>query len=243
MTILRRLALGLAGAVALAGAALAQDSLTISNDATFPPFEYMDNGKLTGFDVELMEAMAAKMGVTPNWVNTDFKGLVPSLVSRRADIAISAIYITEERQKVVDFSDPYYTGGLVIMTKADNSTISGPADLSGKTIAVQVGTKSVNYLREHHPEAKLVEVEKNDQMFQLVQTGRTDAAVTGKPAALLYAKVNPEVKVLSEQLTNENYGIAVRKDLPELAGALNKALSEVKADGTYDALVAKYFGN
>ncbi|MCI1041544.1 transporter substrate-binding domain-containing protein, partial [Pseudomonas putida] len=86
---------------------------------------------------------------------------------------------------------PYYTGGLAIMVKADNNTIKEPADLAGKKVSVQVGTKSVQFLKENFPKVERVEVEKNDQMFELVKIGRADAAVTGKPAALLYAKANP----------------------------------------------------
>ncbi|OJH43077.1 transporter substrate-binding domain-containing protein [Paracoccus sp. SM22M-07] len=238
---IRQSFLGFACAVSFAAVAHA-DTINVVTDATFPPFEYVESGNLTGFDIELMNAIAAQMGDEVNWINGDFKGLVPSLVARRADIAISAIYITDERLEVVDFSEPYYTGGLVIMTKTEGSDITGPDTMDGKSIAVQVGTKSTSFLRENFPDVNIVEVEKNDQMFSLVQTGRADGAVTGKPAALLYVKSNPDVQVLEEQLTSENYGIAVRKDKPELVTAVNEAIETLKADGTYQTLLEKYFG-
>ena len=101
-----------------AGAVYAQNNvLRVATDATFPPMEFVENGKKTGFDVELVEAVAAKMGKKVEWVDIDFKGLVPGLVAKRYDMAVSAIYITDERKKVVDFTQPYYAGGLVAMVK------------------------------------------------------------------------------------------------------------------------------
>jgi polar amino acid transport system substrate-binding protein len=163
-----------------------------------------------------------------------------ALVSKRADLAMSAIYITDERKKVVDFSDPYFAGGLVVLT-----TRSGPIkslkDLDGRRVSVQVGTKSVGFLKDNYPKIERVEVEKNQEMFNLVEIGRADAAVTGKPAAKIFAQAKPSLHVLAEQLTTEDYGIAVRKDAPELRAALNAALKKIKADGTYDKLLNRWF--
>jgi len=224
-----------------AHAAFAQsDVLRVATDATFPPMEFVDNGKRTGFDIELVEAVAQKMGKKVQWVDIDFKGLVPGLIARRFDMAVSAIYITDERKKVVDFSQPYYAGGLVAMVK-DGSPIAKLADLDGKRVSVQVGTKSVGFLTEHYPKVQRVEVEKNQEMFNLVAIGRTDAAVTGKPAAFQYLRTRGGMKVLGEQLTTEEYGMAVRKDMPELTQAVNKALAQLKADGGYQAIVDKWF--
>lgn len=222
-------------------AAQAAEPIRVATDATFPPMEFVENGKRTGFDVELVEALGKAMGRPIEWIDIDFKGLVPGLVSRRFDMAVSAIYITDERKKVVDFTVPYYAGGLVVMAKDGNKAIAKPADLAGKKVSVQVGTKSVSFLKEKYPQAQLVEVEKNQEMFNLVDIGRVDAAVTGKPAAYQYARTKGGLKVLPEQLTVEEYGMAVRKDLPELTKALNEALAKLKADGAYDKIVAKWF--
>jgi polar amino acid transport system substrate-binding protein len=156
-------------------------------------------------------------------------------------MAASAIYITPERAKVVDFSEPYYPGGLVILVKKDNTTIHGPEDLAGKKVSVQVGTKSVGFLKDNYPKVDRVEVEKNEEMFSLVDSGRVDAAVTGKPAAKLYAQKNPGVKVIDKQLTTEEYGFAISKDEPGLVKAVNEALAKLKADGTYQKLVDTWF--
>ena len=245
MTIRRQLLIAGLGTVIASAAGLAHAQagtpLNVGTDATFPPMEFVESNKRTGFDIELVEAMGKAMGRPIEWVDIDFKGLIPGLVSRRFDMAVSAIYITDERRKVVDFTDSYYAGGLVVMVKDGNGAIAKPADLAGKKVSVQVGTKSVNFLKEKYPQAQLVEVEKNQEMFNLVDIGRADACVTGKPAAYQYARTKGGLKVLPEQLTTEEYGMAVRKDLPELTKAANEALAKLKADGTYAKIVAKWF--
>jgi polar amino acid transport system substrate-binding protein len=186
----------------------AGEPLRVATDATFAPMEFVD--------VDLIEALARTMGRPVEWTDIDFKGLVPGLISRRFDVAISGIYITEERKKVVDFTVPYYHGGLVALVKQGNTSVKTPADLNGKKVSVQVGTKSVNYLKDNYPKVDRVEVEKNQEMFNLVEICRADAAVTGR--------------------------IAVRRDQPELTKALNAALDKIKADGTYDQILKKWFG-
>ncbi len=229
------------GFTGFTGAAQAQAVLTVGTDATFPPMEFVENGKRTGFDIELVEAVGKAMGRKVEWVDIDFKGLIPGLISKRFDMAVSAIYITDERKKVVDFTAPYYAGGLVAMVKDGNTAIRSPADLNGKKVSVQVGTKSVSFVKEKYPQVQLMEVEKNQEMFNLVDIGRSDAAVTGKPAAYQYTRTRPGLKVLDEQLTTEDYGMAIRKDSPELTKAVNAAIEKLKADGTYAAIVKKWF--
>jgi polar amino acid transport system substrate-binding protein len=241
MKFARRRLLGLvAASLFLGGAARAQDVIRVATDATFPPFEYSENGKRMGFDIELIEAIAKQLNKTVEWIEIDFKGLVPGLLANRFDVAASAIYITDERRKVVDFTDPYYPGGLVIMVKRGDDRIKGPDDLNGKKVSVQVGTKSVNFLKEKFPSAERIEVEKNQEMFQLVEIGRADAAVTGKPAAKVYAKVRGTLEVLDQPLTVEEYGFALRKSDADLVKQFNEALKKLKAEGTYDKLVSKY---
>ena len=236
-------AIALAALGGMSGTVHAQAVLTVGTDATFPPMEFVENGQRTGFDVELVEAVGKAMGRKVEWVDIDFKGLIPGLISKRFDMAVSAIYITDERRKVVDFTAPYYAGGLVVMVKADNQTINKLADLDGKKVSVQVGTKSVSYLTEKFPKVQRVEVEKNQEMFNLVDIGRADAAVTGKPAAFQYVRTRPGLRVLDEQLTTEEYGMALRKDTPELTKAVNGAIAKLKADGTYAGIVKKWFSN
>ena len=219
----------------------ANDVLQVGTDATFPPMEYQENGKRVGFDIDLVEAIADVLGKKVEWIDIDFKGLIPGLISKRFDMAVSAIYITDARKQVVDFTAPYFAGGLVTMVKTDNTDIKPPIDLNGKKVTVQVGTKSVTYLKQTFPKVELVEVEKNQEMFDLVAIGRADAAVTGKPAAFQYARTRGGLKVLEPQLTTEEYGMALRKDEADLTKAVNGALDKLKADGRYATIVAKWF--
>src|SRR6218665_2344820 len=104
--------------------------IRVATDATFPPFEFFKNGKRTGFDIEVIELLAKNMGKKVEWTDIAFKVLIPGLVSPRFDVASSAIYIPEERRRVVDFTDPYYPGALVVLTKASNAAISQPSHLT-----------------------------------------------------------------------------------------------------------------
>ncbi|WP_416260859.1 transporter substrate-binding domain-containing protein [Gibbsiella quercinecans] len=224
------------------GSSMAAEPIRVAIDPTFPPMEYMQQGKRVGFDIDLAEALAEKLGRPLEYTDMDFKAMVPSVLAGRSDIILSAIYITDDRKKVVDFTEPYFSAGLVILVNKDNTSIKGPADLAGKRVAVQVGTKSVSVLNSEYPTAKLIEVEKNEEMFNSLTSGRADAVVTGKPAALLFAKARGTSKVLAEPVTHEDYGIAVSKREPELRAALNKALEQIRADGSWQRIYDKWFG-
>lgn len=220
----------------------AADPIRVAIDPTFPPMEYMQGNQRTGFDVDLAEAISKKIGRPLSYTDMDFKAMVPSVLAGRQDIVLSAIYITDDRKKVVDFTDPYFTAGLVVMVKKGDIRFTTPKDLAGKRVAVQVGTKSVQVLADQYPDAHPVEVEKNEEMFNSLETGRADAVITGKPAALLYIKKRGTTQLLPEPITHEEYGIAVSKREPELRQQLNDAIKSIKADGTYEALVKKWFG-
>lgn len=189
-----------------------------------------------------MDAMAKEMGYSGiEVVNTEFKGLIPGLTASKFDVIASAMYMSDERKQTIDFSDSYFPGGLCIMVQKDNGDITGPDSLNGKTVAVQVGTKSVTYLQEHYPDVKLVEVEQNAEMFLQLETSKVDAVVTGRLAAMVYAKESGKVKVLEQGLTEELYGWGVRKGDTELLNSLNSALKALRENGTYDTVKAKYF--
>lgn len=221
----------------------ADDVIRVGTDATFPPMEFVQDGKRTGFDIELIEAIGKQMNKKVEWVDIGFKGLIPGLISNRFDVAASAIYMTEERSKVVNFTDSYYRGGLAVLALKDDTSINVPADLvAGKKVTAQVGTKSIDFLKNNYPAVEVVEVEKNQAMFDLLTIGRVNAAVTGRPAAVEYAKSQPKVRVLDQGLTTELYGFAVRKNEPELQQQMNKALQTLRSNGEYAALTQKWFG-
>lgn len=217
-------------------------TLKVGLDATFQPFEYVENNKYKGFDVELVTALAKEMGYKDvKFVNTDFKGLIPGLMSKKFDVIASAMYITPERKQTINFSNSYYPGGLCIMVKKGNDTTNNINDLKNKKVAVQVGTKSVQYLSDKYPDIKRVEVETNNEMFMQLETGKVDAVVTGRPAASVYAKQSKNVKVLDYKITEELYAYGLRKEDKELVSKINKALTTLKHNGVYDKIKKKYF--
>jgi len=220
-------------------------TLVVGTDATFPPFEQTSPaGAKSGFDIALVQAIASKIGIAKvRFQQVPFGQLVPGLIANHIDLAASAIYITATREKVVNFSQPYFTGGLSVMLKPGNTAIAKAADLEGKRIAVQVGTKSVDYLKKTFPKARLVVVQTNDQMFQALQSGRADAVVTGYPAARYYIKIHGGAKVAPFLLTHEMYGLAIRKTNPALLKAVNDALDALKQDGTMAKLEQTWFGS
>ncbi|MGI4858445.1 MAG: transporter substrate-binding domain-containing protein [Janthinobacterium lividum] len=220
----------------------ADDVIRVATDATFPPLEFVKDGQRTGFDIDLINAIAKTLNKKVEWVDIDFKGLIPGLIAHRFDVAASGIYMTEERRQVVDFTDPYYKGGLAVLVRKDEPELRTPADLAGKKVSVQVGTKSVDFLKQNYPTVQRVEVEKNQAMFDLLMIRRVDAAVTGRPAAVQFAKSQGSVRVLDKGLTTELYGFALRKDEKDLTAQFNTALQTLRANGTYAKLTAKWFG-
>lgn len=219
-------------------------TLTVGTDATFPPFEFKnEKGEFDGFDVDLMRAVASVLGAEKvTFVDTEFKGLIPGIQGNKFDLIVSAMYITDERKKTIDFSDTYYPGGLSVMINKDNNSVKGIEDLKGKKVAVQIGTKSDKYLQEKYPDIKLVQVEKNVEMFMSLESGRADAVVTGMPAAKVYAKQNTSVTVLNDPITQEDYGYGIRKENPQFTAEVNKAIKTLKDNGKYQTIADKWFG-
>ena len=217
--------------------------LYVGTDATFQPFEYVENDEYTGFDIDLMKALAEEMGYDDvEFVNTDFKGLIPGLTAKKFDVIASGMYITDERKESINFTDTYYPGGLSIMVLKDDDSVSTIDDLKDKKVAVQVGTKSVTYLEENYPDIRRVEVETNNEMFLSLESGKADAVITGRPAAKVYASQSDKVKVLDYPVTEELYGFGIRKEDTELLDEMNAALAAIKENGVYDEIAAKYFG-
>lgn len=217
--------------------------LRVGTDATFPPFEFTDaKGAQLGFDIDLVRELAKRAGIKRvEFKQMPFGNIVPALQAHQIDVGASAIYISDERAKVVDFSDVYYPGGLAMFVAEDENGITTLEDLAGRRIAVQVGTKSVEWLKEHQPKATLVTVQTNEQMFSSVKLGQADAVVTGAPGGQYFIAQQGGLKQVGERLTGENYGYAFQKADTDLRAEFNAGLEEMRADGSYDALTAKWF--
>ncbi|MGW7577511.1 ABC transporter substrate-binding protein/permease [Streptomyces sp. NPDC054765] len=220
-----------------------QATLRVGTDATFPPFEFTDaKGHKQGFDIELVRALAERAGIKKvSFLQMPFGNIVPALQAQQVDMGASGIYINDERARVVDFTDVYYPGGLVMFVAEKNDSVKSLADLAGKRVAVQVGTKSVEWLKEHQPRAQLITVQTNEQMFSSVKLGQADAVVTGGPAGQYFIAQHGGLKQVGKRLTHENYGYALPKSDGEVTAAFNSALQKMKDDGSYTALTKKWF--
>lgn len=236
---------GLAIALAIpAGNATAQDKeLLVATDTAFVPFEFKQDGKYTGFDIELWEAIAKQAGFKYSLRPMDFNGIIPGLQTRNIDVALAGITIRDDRKQVIDFSDPYYESGLAILVNNDNNDIKTAQDLDGKLVAVKIGTATVDYLKANVPGAKLKLFPNIDNAFLELATARVDAVVHDTPNLQYFAKTGGQgrVKVVGSLKSGDFYGIAFPKG-SELVPAVNKALKALQDNGQYDAIYTKWFG-
>ncbi len=215
----------------------------IGTEGTYAPFTYHDAaGKLAGFDVEIGQAVAAKLGVKVEFVEGKWDGLIAGLDAKRYDTVINQVGITEARKQKYDFSDPYIASKGVLIVRQDNSDIKGFADLKGKKSAQSL-TSNFGRIAEQAG-AELVATDGFDQSIQLVLTRRADATINDSLSFLDFKKQKPDapVKIAAQQDNADYSGIIVRKGEPELLAAINKALADIKADGTYQKISDKYFG-
>jgi glutamine transport system substrate-binding protein len=230
-------------ALPAATAVAADKELLVATDTAFVPFEFKKDGKYTGFDIELWDAIAKQAGLKYSLRPMDFNGIIPGLQTRNLDVALAGITIRDDRKKVIDFSDPYYESGLAILVNKDNNQIKTAQDLKDKTVAVKIGTATVDYLKANVPSAKLKLFPNIDNAFLELQTGRVDAVVHDTPNVQYFAKTGGEgrVKVVGSLKSGDFYGIAFPKG-SDLVPVVNKALTTLKSNGQYDALYKKWFG-
>ena len=221
----------------------AAGALKIGTEGTYAPFTYHDeSGKLVGFDVEIGEAIAERLGVKAEFLEGKWDGLIAGLDANRYDAVINQVGITEARQQKYDFSEPYIASKAVLIARADDDSINGFADLKGKK-AAQSLTSNFGKLAEQSG-AELVGTDGFDQSIQLVLTGRADATINDSLSFLDFKKHKPDanVKIAAEQADADHSGVIIRKGEPELLEAINKALADIQSDGTYLKIAEKYFG-
>lgn len=243
---LRNTVLGLLSAGVLAGCGGGTETdvnvWKVGSEASFPPFESVgDDGELVGFDIDLFNAIGEKAGKTIEFENLPFDSLIPALQGETIDAAISGMTITEERAQTVDFSVPYFNAGLAIAVGEETTDITTLDDLAGKRIAVQIGTTGAS-TADSVPGAEITRFENAPLALQELSNGNVDAVINDAPATLdAIATGNiPGIIVVGELLTEESYGIALPKG-SENAEAINAAIAEIKADGTYTQLYRKWF--
>lgn len=217
--------------------------LKIGTEGTYAPFTFHDAAnKLVGFDVEIGEAVANKLGVKAEFVEGKWDGLIAGLDAKRYDTVINQVGITEARKQKYAFSEPYIASKAVLIVRDNNTDIKGFDDLKGKKSAQSL-TSNFGKIAEAAG-AELVGTDGFDQSIQLVLTSRADATINDSLSFLDFKKHQPDapVKIVAEKPDADFSGIIVRKGDDELVASINKALADIKADGTYKAISDKYFG-
>lgn len=217
------------------------EKIRVATNATYPPFTYIDNeGNFTGFDINLMFLIAEKENLQVEFINVNRQPLLDGMAQGKYDAAISALSITEERQKDMLFSKPYFVSGHVVTVFIQNNTITGKDSLVGKVVGVETGSTSAADVNEmqgvtakHYTDFPTA--------FDDLMNGKIDAVVSDNTIASIYMANYPgKLKIVGEPFTQENYGIAVAKNKPELLEKINAGLEAIEAEGLLDELTQKW---
>ncbi|MFH0916308.1 MAG: basic amino acid ABC transporter substrate-binding protein [bacterium] len=223
---------------------LKEGLLQAGSDTSFPPMEFSDEkGGYIGFDVDLCTAIAKKMGLQLDTVSTAWDGIIPALMGDRFDIIMSAMSITPERLEQINFTDPYLPGILAISTPID-APIADAAGLAGKTVGVQVDTTGQFAVEEVEGVKEIKKYGTILEAFQDLAVGRVEAVVNDEPVNAYIIETNADYKAKFANtggiVTDNSYGYAIKKENTDLMAAMNTALKELRADGVYAKILAKW---
>ena len=217
----------------------AANTIHVAADTTFPPFESEVNGKVQGFDIDMINAIAKHENLTVDLKTMQFTGLIPALQSNQVDVAVAGITIKKSRMNAVNFSNAYYKSGLSVLTKA-NSNIKSINDLKGKIVGTKKGTSSVDLLTQKGI-TNIKQFDNIDAAYTALESAGVDAVVFDNPVNLNFANTHKDTHVVGGLLTGEYYGIAVVKSNADLQKKMNDGLKAIKASGEYKQLFNKYF--
>ena len=215
----------------------AQKVYVVGTNAEYPPFEYVENGEIAGFDAEIIKEAAKRMGIEYKWLNTNFDGLIPALQTKKVDIVIAGMSVTPEREKAENSSVPYLTSNVAIVTNSKNP-IKDMNDLSGKSYGVELGTTKEASARKIDG-AEVVPFSSTTGALVALKSGKIDGMVLDESVSSKYIEKNPEL-VLVGIMEGEPKAAAFNKDDKELMENFSKVLEEMIADGTVAELKEKY---
>lgn len=225
-------------------------TIRFATEATYPPFEFIDSsGQIKGFDIDIAKALCKQINANCTFANQSFSSLIPSLNLGKFDTLIAAIGVTTERQKQVSFTFSYYEPSAVFVGQL--SKHYSTSDLTGKIIGVQQGTTFEKYLANTYKDKITIKTYASIQdAFLDLSAGRVEIVLSDTPIAQNWLKQNDNSKqfsmiggpIVNHDYFGMGYGIALRKNDTELVNALNKALTDIKTNGTYAMIVKKYFG-
>ncbi len=245
---MKKLLLGAVLSMVYAGAVIAAPALKVATEPTFPPFEFIDvkTKKFVGYEMDLIQEVGKKIGMEIVMQPMGFDAIIPAIMGGTVDVGVAGMTITAERQKRVDFTTPDFVGGLAALVRAkDAGRIKDHKDIMGKQVCAQLGTTGM--LKAQELSGKKPKTFNNvaEAMIEL-GNGGCEAVIADKPVAEYFMKESRQEKnfrVLPVQVTTENWGFAVQKGNKALLDKLNKALADLKADGTIAKIHKKWFGN
>ncbi len=217
--------------------------LLVGTEGTYAPFTFHDeSGKLTGFDVEIVEEIASRLGVKAKFMETQWDAMFPGLDSERFDMIANQVGIKPERQEKYDFSDPYISSSAVLVTQADNNDVKAFEDIKGLKSAQSLTSNYGEIAKSYG--AELVGIDGFIQAIELLNSNRVDVTINDKLTVLDYQKQKPEanIKIVAEADDAAQSGLMFRKGSETLVEAVNKALNEMIEDGTYNEISEKWFG-
>lgn len=218
--------------------------IRVGSETTFPPFEFVQDDKYIGFDIDLAEAVIKQMGSKMEFKSMGFDALIPAVQSGQIDMIAAGMDATPERAEHVAFSDVYFDqNGFVIVTRKDNNSIKDWKDLEGKNVGAQVGTTSVELAQEAKA-ATVKQIDSNSQAFMELQAGTLDAVVLDQPVTMYYLNqgADKDLQIVGSPKKAPGMSLGLNKDNKEMVEAVNKALKEIKENGTYDKIYKKWFG-
>lgn len=217
--------------------------LTLCTDVPYKPFEFNKDGKVVGYDIDIVNEIAKELKAEVSVIATGFEGIKSGqdLNVKKCDLAAAGMTITDERKKAMDFSKPYFEATQALIIKK-GAGIKDLPDLKGKTLGVQSGTTGEEYANKNAKDAKLKKYDGLASLMAGLKSGGIDAAINDNGVVFDYAKENEGFEVVKEFNTGEKYGIAVKKGNTALLTVVDKTLDRIKSDGTQDKIHKKWFG-
>lgn len=228
------------------GAMEGETHLVVATDATWPPMEYVDENtkEIIGFDIDLFKAVAEAGGFTVEFKNTAWDGIFAGLAAGKYDAIISSVTITEERQKEMDFSQPYINAGQVLVVQSSLRGVSELSDMEGMTVGAQIGTTGSFEIEGVLGTKSLKTYDEIGLAFEDLVNGRIDGVVADTPVAADFALLNEsykgKLKIVGEPFTDEYYGVVVRKGNTEVLDAVNAGLDKVLGTAKYREIEKKW---
>ncbi|HQF31169.1 MAG TPA: ABC transporter substrate-binding protein [Hyphomicrobiales bacterium] len=252
MSILKKLVLGAVIAIAAAGVAEAKEwkKVRIGTEGAYPPFNFFDADKqLQGFDIDVAKALCEKMAVECEFVAQDWDGIIPALLANKYDAIIASMSITDERRQQVDFTNKYYSSPIAFMVQKGKIADVTAAGLTGKAVGAQSSTVSANFVEDTYKGSNVKLYPTQEEANLDLASGRLDAIAVDKLVGYEWLTSTDDGKccefvgedVMDEKYVGEGIGIAIRKDDSDLRDMFNKAIEDIRGDGTYEKINAKYF--